>query len=345
MIQSLKTNPKDQDSHVLAFDVESLVVNLLADTYSQMTPETIESKGLTNNTLYQRYLQLVESPESTHKFWSNVKASAEQAAQKIQAKAESVGFRPDVNVATVLFSRKQSESFEIVENGDSNTSSKRQNKLLLSEANMNMEISRLLLSLIHAWGLDVEMDHVCETKLGLLRPVRPVCFGILSKSGHMSLYLPSFLSKIETPQDGTSTAFGERRSSDGSQSGRRVRVKESKSNDMMQEEERTRKFYARFHWELSTAITTTHLLTAVSLARTLMSMNCSSFIPEPERKRRALQRLSRSESRGSENQTDPADMKALEADVIANLDEQAKQGNFWSILGLKPLPRQLVTAS
>lgn len=335
MIQSLKTNPKDQDSHVLAFDVESLIVNLLADTYSQMTPEMIENKGLTNNTLYQRYLQLVESPESTHKFWLKVKDSAEQAAQKIQAKAESVGFKPDLNAATVLFSRKQSESFEIVENGDSSTPTKRSNKLLLSEANMNMEISRLLLSLIHAWGLDVEMDQVCETKLGLVRPARPVCFGILSRSGHMSLYLPSFLYKNEVLQDGSPTMARERKLSEASLSGRRIRLKESRSIDMQAEEDKTRKFYARYHWELSTGITTTHLLTAVSLARTLMSMNCCSFIPESERKRRAMQRLSKSESRGSENQTDPADLKALEADVIANLEEQAKQGNVDRLLSVE----------
>ncbi|XP_074605206.1 WD repeat-containing protein Rbcn-3B isoform X2 [Brevipalpus obovatus] len=341
MIQSLKTNPKDQDSHILAFNVESLVVNLLSDTYSQMDSATLESRGLTNNAAYQRYLNLVESPESSHKFWSKVKDSAEQAAQKIQAKAESVGFKPDVNVATVLFTRKQSESFEVIENGNSGEQKKR-GKFLFSESNMNMETSRILLSLLHAWGLDVDLDTMCEAKLGLIRPARTVCFGVLSKGGHMSLYLPTFLPKVESHNDSSS---GERKGSDASSApSKRVKLKDSQSTEILAEEDRARKFYARYHWELSSAITTSHLLTIVSLAHTLMSMQCASFIPEQELTRRALQLISRSDSRGSE--PDPADLKALEADVIASTQEQAQQGwNRLAYLHCLVLPELVKTAN
>lgn len=51
------------------------------------------------------------------------------------------------------------------------------------EANLTMEIAQLLLSLLHAWGLDPDLDLVCEGKLGLLRPMVPVSFGVLSKGG------------------------------------------------------------------------------------------------------------------------------------------------------------------
>ncbi|XP_053212301.1 WD repeat-containing protein 7-like isoform X2 [Panonychus citri] len=337
MIQSLKTNPKDQDSHVLAFDVESLIVNLLADAYTQLDPETLENRGLTNNKAYQRYIQLVESPESSHKFWSKVKDSAESAAQKIQAKAESVGFKPDVNVATVLFTRRSSTETENAKNGVENSSDKRTNKLISSETDLNIEISQILLSLLHGWGLDIEMDGVCESKLGLLRPVRPICFGVLSKGGHMSLYLPTFLAKHDVKCEISSPPVAgkelkltnESHLSNIGSSAKRVRMKESGSMETIFDEDRSRKFYARYHWELSTAMTTTHLLTILSLARTLMSMNNSSFIPEGERKRRALSRLSRSESRNSDSQIE-ADMKALEADMMANIQEQSKQG--WKLL-------------
>lgn len=54
------------------------------------------------------------------------------------------------------------------------------------EANLTMEIAQLLLSLLHAWGLDPDLDLVCEGKLGLLRPMVPVSFGVLSKGGKCS---------------------------------------------------------------------------------------------------------------------------------------------------------------
>lgn len=53
----------------------------------------------------------------------------------------------------------------------------------ICEANLTMEIAQLLLSLLHAWGLDPDLDRLCEAKLGLLRPMVPVSFGVISKGG------------------------------------------------------------------------------------------------------------------------------------------------------------------
>ena len=53
-----------------------------------------------------------------------------------------------------------------------------------------MEIAQLILSLLHAWGLDPDLDRVCETKLGLLRPMVPVSFGVLSKGKEQKTQLP-----------------------------------------------------------------------------------------------------------------------------------------------------------
>lgn len=39
------------------------------------------------------------------------------------------------------------------------------------EVSHGMEIAQLLLSLLHAWGLDNDLDTVCQIKLGLLRPM------------------------------------------------------------------------------------------------------------------------------------------------------------------------------
>ena len=51
---------------------------------------------------------------------------------------------------------------------------------------------RLLLSCLHAWNLDESLDRQCEETLGLVRPVRPVCFGLMSKGECMSLVFPGW---------------------------------------------------------------------------------------------------------------------------------------------------------
>lgn len=111
MIQGLKANPNDQDSHVLFFDVESLIVNMLSDEYSLMSPGTLESHGLTQNTEYQKFLHMSCNPDSQNKLsglLAKVKTNAETAAQKIQAKADNIKFKP--GTAEMLFGRKQSNA-------------------------------------------------------------------------------------------------------------------------------------------------------------------------------------------------------------------------------------------
>lgn len=52
--------------------------------------------------------------------------------------------------------------------------SKSNNKPVLGallDTSHGMEIAQLLLSLLHSWGLDNDLDRVCQAKLGLLRPM------------------------------------------------------------------------------------------------------------------------------------------------------------------------------
>ena len=122
-----------------------------------------------------------------------------------------------------------------------------------------MEVAQLLLSLLHGWFLDEDLDHVCRSRLGLSKPKTPVCYGLLSRSGgqkfcfvfnlmnfynfhfllregHMMLMLPTW------PKD-----------------------------------HRVDHFTSRGHWAISSPLTTNHLLTIVSLTNTLMSMNSAAF--------------------------------------------------------------------
>lgn len=108
-----------------------------------------------------------------------MKEGAEQVGSKIQAKVETVV--------------KQM-------NEQGKDASSEANKRILPrmmEATHVMEVAQLLLSLIHSWGLDPHLDKVCETQLGLLRPMVPISYGVLSKGGYMSLLLPTWTNQIK----------------------------------------------------------------------------------------------------------------------------------------------------
>lgn len=46
LIQGLRTNPKDAESHILFFDIEGLIVELHSEEYAAMSPNTLEEQGL-----------------------------------------------------------------------------------------------------------------------------------------------------------------------------------------------------------------------------------------------------------------------------------------------------------
>lgn len=58
--------------------------------------------------------------------------------------------------------------------------------------------------------------------------------------------------------------------------------------EIIRQENLTRLFTHRLHWELSTTLTSNHLLAMVSMSNTLMSMTMATFIPERERNKKLL---------------------------------------------------------
>ena len=185
---------------------------------------------------------------------------------------------------------------------------KKLSKSGLNEGNLTLEITQIILSLLHGWGLDSDLDRVCDSKLGLLRPLRTACFGMLSKGHHMSLLLPTFLFKHELINELHSPM--EQRSSNNKQiSGKHVRMtKELIPTSLQAEEQKAQRFASKFHWELSPILTTNHLLAIISLTKTLMSMSSATFISEQERKKKLFRRLSRADSKAHDSNYD-ADMK------------------------------------
>ncbi|XP_073987557.1 WD repeat-containing protein Rbcn-3B isoform X4 [Rhodnius prolixus] len=316
MIQGLRTNPKDPESHILCFDIEALIVELLSEEYSAMSPGTLEAQGLINACEYQKVAALTQSasPDAQKKiadFFGKVKnkagdmerilkekdkhgilAKMKEGAENVQtklAKAEIVGFKTTTPEAK-------------------GTSCGESNRAKICEANITMEMGQLLLSLLHAWGLDPDLDLLCETKLGLLRPLVPVSFGVISKAGYMSLLMPTWQLCEQSDGAGISGL------SDVADASLVAQI----PPEMVLLEKNTRQFTAQSHWELSTTITTYHLLAIIAIANTLMSMNNASFVAEQERSRKLLRQNT---------------VRAWGAEEIGNeetVSAQIKQG--WSLL-------------
>ena len=56
---------------------------------------------------------------------------------------------------------------------------------------VSYEIAQLLLSCIHPWGLDTTLDSTFISKLGMLKPLSPVSFGLLTR-GRLALMFPGW---------------------------------------------------------------------------------------------------------------------------------------------------------
>ena len=138
-----------------------------------------------------------------------------------------------------------------------------------------------MLSLLHAWGLDKDLDKVATSKLGLLRPKVPVSYGILSKGGVMSLMLPTWYPRHKQSTNGNqsllkSLAYQELKPA-------HVSINNISESAIARELDTTY-FTALGHWELSNTVTTNHLLSVIAITNTLVSVSNASFIPEQERK-------------------------------------------------------------
>lgn len=53
------------------------------------------------------------------------------------------------------------------------------------------EVAQLLLSCIHSWGLDPNLDNLCKSKLGMLKPQKALSFGLLTR-GRLALMFPGW---------------------------------------------------------------------------------------------------------------------------------------------------------
>ena len=116
-------------------------------------------------------------------------------------------------------------------------------------------IVRLLLSCLHAWGADRDLDHDLEARVGLIRPIRPISFGLASRGGALSLVLPGWVSRRSAATPPASTH--------GSTLALTTPLSRLPFVDLASIQDQ--------RWGLSQLLTTQHLLTVVSMANTLMN--------------------------------------------------------------------------
>ena len=304
VVDGFRTNQSDAESHILFFDVEALIVQLLTEEYSVMSPGTMEVQGLTNQAEYDkvRSLTKVASPDTAKKITNILNKVKDSADSKIQAGLNNTASPNTHRKLTGMLNKVAEKAKEGAEKakGELEKAAKDLNKTnenkgteenglrpnsLQLEINLTLEIGQLLLSTLHAWGLDKDLDRVALNKLGLLRPKLSLCFGLVSKTGAMSLLLPTW--SATPPGTGmTSTEY----------------------------------FTAMGHWSLSHTLTTQHLLSLIAITNTLMSVSNASFVPEQERRRK----LVRQATHGAMESGNLSDMS------FTKQQEQIKTG--WSLL-------------
>ncbi|XP_060617291.2 WD repeat-containing protein 7 isoform X5 [Anolis sagrei] len=175
MVQALKTNVTDPDVHVLFFDVEALIIQLLTEEASRPNTALI-------------------SPENLQKAsGSSDKGSSFLAGKRAAVLFQQVKETIKENIKEHLLDEDDDdEESKRREDSDPEYRSSKSKPLTLLEYNLTMDTAKLFMSCLHAWGLNSVLDELCSDRLGMLRPHCCVSFGLLSRGGHMSLLLPGY---------------------------------------------------------------------------------------------------------------------------------------------------------
>uniref|UniRef100_A0A673YJ76 WD repeat domain 7 n=1 Tax=Salmo trutta TaxID=8032 RepID=A0A673YJ76_SALTR len=164
VVQAMKTNLTDPDMHVLFFDVESVIIQLLTEEAQRPNPTLV-------------------SPETLQKAQGAADKGGSFLANKIFKQVKET---MKETIKEHLLDEDEEEEEEMRRREEKSKS------LSLLEYNLTMDTAKLFMSCLHAWGLNGPLDEVCLNRLGMLKPHCPISFGLISRGGHMSLMLPTF---------------------------------------------------------------------------------------------------------------------------------------------------------
>ncbi|KAM7369368.1 hypothetical protein PAMP_013640 [Pampus punctatissimus] len=164
VVQAMKTNLTDPDMHVLFFDVEAVIIQLLTEEAQRPSPTLV-------------------SPETLQKSQTGADKGGSFLANKIFKQVKET---MKETIKEHLLDEDEEEEEEMRRREEKSKS------LSLLEYNLTMDTAKLFMSCLHAWGLNEQLDSICLERLGMLRPHCPISFGLISRGGHMSLMLPTF---------------------------------------------------------------------------------------------------------------------------------------------------------
>uniref|UniRef100_A0A8C4DWL8 WD repeat domain 7 n=1 Tax=Dicentrarchus labrax TaxID=13489 RepID=A0A8C4DWL8_DICLA len=168
VVQAMKTNLTDPDMHVLFFDVEAVIIQLLTEEAQRPNPTLV-------------------SPETLQKSQAGADKGGSFLANKIFKQVKET---MKETIKEHLLDEDEEEEEEMRRREEKSKS------LSLLEYNLTMDTAKLFMSCLHAWGLNEQLDGICLERLGMLRPHCPISFGLISRGGHMSLMLPTFKSLL-----------------------------------------------------------------------------------------------------------------------------------------------------
>lgn len=233
--------------------------------------------------------------------------------------------------------RKRDPSTPQQTRSDSPQKSAEQGHKKSSFVNETHYVAQLMISCLHSWDLDPNMDEVCVERLGLLKPVKPVSFGLLTRGNRLSLMLPGWYGETgggsNVDVDTTLKKLsGNQAMFIGIEDTNKGTASETKPQPSAENVLSALRTCFQSRWQLSSALTTLHLVGLVSVANTLMSMNQISFVPRE--KRLALLTntafdLPRSSSSYDENEKPPG---VSEMDVQIAMNHRAHIKAGWSQL-------------
>ena len=156
LISPLRASPlHDTDSHVIFLNTEALIARLLME--------------------HARKIKSKKYPDPVHS-------------------DSSPGIRTKQRIISTLIKQVKNqfldEESDVSASEIDMTNSKRKKQTSALGVDSAIDIAQIIVSCIHAWGLDINIDNLCKERLGLLVPRAPVSFGVLSQHGHMALHLP-----------------------------------------------------------------------------------------------------------------------------------------------------------
>uniref|UniRef100_A0A673B065 WD repeat domain 7 n=1 Tax=Sphaeramia orbicularis TaxID=375764 RepID=A0A673B065_9TELE len=171
VVQAMKTNVTDPDMHILFFDVEAVIIQLLTEEAQRPNPTLV-------------------SPETLQKSQAGADKGGSFLANKIFKQVKET---MKETIKEHLLDEDEEEEEEQRRREEKSKS------LSLLEYNLTMDTAKLFMSCLHAWGLNLQLDNICMDRLGMLRPHCPISFGLISRGGHMSLMLPTFKGSLGIP--------------------------------------------------------------------------------------------------------------------------------------------------